>query len=240
LPRQLSGPCSDIGHHAVGTEPCRLNDPADGLLGVTGPKPLVVVRPHALENRAGASEFSFHVLRTLAVVSPGPLLAKPNARSPRGASGPTAAKVARTVASRASRPPSDLVVDAVLWALAVACAAGTIWFSFGAPPPGAALFPGADKAGHAIAYFATTLSFLFAAVWRPGRGPGRFPRLGWLVPVAAVGVGGAVEILQGLTPARTAELNDVVAEVLGSAAAMAVHALVRWWARRRLVLTSQV
>jgi VanZ family protein len=142
------------------------------------------------------------------------------------------------VASSPSKPPSDLVVDTVLWALAVACAAGTIWFSFGAPPPGATLFPGADKAGHAIAYFATTLSFLFAAVWRPGRGPGRFPRLGWLLPPAAVAVGVVVEILQGLTASRSAELNDVVAEVVGSAAAMAVHALVRWWVRRRLVLTS--
>jgi VanZ family protein len=132
-----------------------------------------------------------------------------------------------------------VVVDAVLWALAVVFAVGTIWFSFGAPPPGATLFPGADKAGHAIAYFATTLSFLFAAAWRPGRGPGRFPRLGWLLPPAAVAVGGVVEILQGLTASRSAELNDVVAEVVGSGAAMAVHMLVRWWVRRRLVLTSQ-
>jgi VanZ family protein len=143
------------------------------------------------------------------------------------------------VASSPSRPPSERVVDAVLWALAVACAAVTIWFSFGAPPPGAALFPWADKAGHAIAYFATTLSFLFAAVWRPGRGPGPFPRLGWVLAPAAVGVGVVVEILQGLTPTRSAELKDIVAEALGSAAAVAVHVVVRRWVRRRLVLTPQ-
>ena len=84
-------------------------------------------------------------------------------------------------------------MDRALWALTLACAATTIWFSFGAPPPGVDLFPSADKVGHAIAYFATTLSFLFAAVWRPGRGPGRFPRLGMWFPVAAIAGGGLIE-----------------------------------------------
>jgi VanZ family protein len=132
------------------------------------------------------------------------------------------------------RPGVDLAIDLALWVLAAACAATTLWFSFGAPPPGANLFPGADKVGHAIAYFATTLSFLFAAVWRPGRGKGRFSRLGLWFPAAAVVAGVAIEMLQGMAPPRSAEVNDVVAEVIGAGIAMAVFSLVRWrqWRHR--------
>ena len=114
-----------------------------------------------------------------------------------------------------------------LWALTASCAGITLWFSFGAGPPGASLFPSADKVGHAIAYFATTLSFLFAAVWRPGGGRTRFPKLGWWFPVAAVAAGGMIEILQGMTPTRSAEFTDVIAEAIGTAAAVAVHASIR-------------
>jgi VanZ family protein len=114
-----------------------------------------------------------------------------------------------------------------LWALTIVCATTTLWFSFGAAPPGASLFPGADKVGHAIAYFATTLSFLFAAVWRPGAGEGRFARAGRWFPVAAVVAGGLIEILQGMTASRTAQSNDLLAEIIGTAAAVAVHGYVR-------------
>jgi VanZ family protein len=115
-----------------------------------------------------------------------------------------------------------------LWALTASCAGITLWFSFGAAPPGASMFPGADKVGHAIAYFATTLSFLFAAVWRPGATTARFPRMGRWFPVAAIAVGGLIEILQGMTPTRSAQFSDLVAEIIGTTAAVAVHATVRW------------
>ena len=126
------------------------------------------------------------------------------------------------------RPRSDWMIDRSLWALTAACAATTLWFSFVAPPPGADLFPGADRVGHAIAYFTTTLSFLFAAVWRPGRGIGRFPHLGRWFPLAVIAGGALIEILQGMTATRAAEVYDLVAEAIGAAAAVAVHALIRW------------
>jgi VanZ family protein len=131
-------------------------------------------------------------------------------------------------------------MESALWALPASCAALTLWFSFGAPPPGASLFPDADKVGHAIAYFATTLSFLFAAVWRPGAGEGRFPRLGWWFPVAAIAAGGLIEILQGMTATRTAQSSDLVAEIVGTAAAVTVHAAVRRRSNSRLARAGPV
>ncbi len=76
------------------------------------------------------------------------------------------------------------MIDIGLWVLTAACAATTLLFSFGAKPPGADLFSGADKVGHAIAYFTTTLGYLFAAVGAPaetglpsrGDGDGSFRR----------------------------------------------------------------
>lgn len=121
----------------------------------------------------------------------------------------------------------DRALDVALWFTAVLCALLTLWFSFGASPPGAGLFTNADKVGHAIAYFATTLSFLFAAVWRPGRGKGRLPAAGYWFPVVAVAAGIVIEILQGLTPSRSAQVGDVLAEVIGAGLALAVHAAVR-------------
>jgi VanZ family protein len=113
------------------------------------------------------------------------------------------------------------MIDRGLWALTAACAASTLWFSF------VVSAPGPDKLGHAIAYFTTTLSLLFAAVWRPGRGIGRFPRLGGWFALAAIAGGVAIEILQGMTATRSAEVYDVMAEAIGVAAAFAVHGLIR-------------
>ena len=118
-------------------------------------------------------------------------------------------------------------VDGLLWALTAACATATLWFSFVEAPPGAGSFAGADKVLHATAYFATSLSFLLAAVWHPGRGDGPFPVAGHIVPVLAIGAGIVIEILQGMTATRKAEVGDVVAEVVGVLAALAVHAWLR-------------
>jgi VanZ family protein len=118
-------------------------------------------------------------------------------------------------------------VDALLWALTVACAAATVWFSFVDPPPGAGSFTGADKIMHGVAYLATSFCFLLAAVWRPGRGPGRFPLVGQRVPFLAVGAGILIEILQGMTATRQAEVGDVLAELVGVLAAFAIHGWLR-------------
>lgn len=120
-----------------------------------------------------------------------------------------------------------MIVDLLLWALTVACAATTLWFSSGARPPGADLFTWADDLGHGIAYFATTLSFLFAAVWRPGRGSGRFARWGRLFPLAAIVASVVIEIVQRTIPHRNAEISDVLTAWIGVAVAVGLHALVR-------------
>ena len=126
------------------------------------------------------------------------------------------------------RTRRDVIIDVGFWALTAACVATTFWFSFVSPPPGADLFPGADKVVHAIAFFATTLSFLLSAVWRPGRGKGRFPEgWRWFLPAAVAG-GVMIEIIQGMIPTRTAEANDMFAGMIGIAAAVAIHALIRW------------
>ena len=47
-------------------------------------------------------------------------------------------------------------------------------------------------------------------------------------PLAAIAGGIVIEILQGMTASRSAEVFDVVAEAIGIAAALAVHSFVRW------------
>ncbi len=125
------------------------------------------------------------------------------------------------------QPANAPTVDVALWVLTVLCALATVWFSFFQGPPGGNAFPGADKAGHALAYFATLLSFLFAGVWRPGRGDGPFPKFAPWAAALAVGGGIAIEILQGMTATRTSDVRDVLAEVVGALAALWVHAYVR-------------
>ena len=125
------------------------------------------------------------------------------------------------------RTRCDVIIDVVVWALTAACVGVTLWFSFVAPPPGADLFLGADKVGHAIAYFTTTLSFLFAAVWRPGRGADRPASLGRWFALAAIAGGAVIEILQGMTARRSAQAFDLAAEAIGTGTAVAVHSLIR-------------
>lgn len=136
------------------------------------------------------------------------------------------------------RPPTSLpaprrerAVDVVLWALTIGSAGLTLWLSLGPVPPGTEAFPGADKVFHGLAYFVTTLLFLFAAVWRPGRGPGPLARFGVYVILAVIGAGLVVEALQGaLTADREPELADWLAEVVAVAAAVAIHRSARRFA----------
>jgi VanZ family protein len=128
----------------------------------------------------------------------------------------------------ASTTRHDRLVDALLWVLTFASAGLTLWLSLGPVPPGASAFPGADKVFHGVAYFVTTLLFLFAAVWRPGRGPGPLARFGVFVMLAVIGAGLLVEFLQGaLTTRRGAELGDWIADMAGVLGAVLVHWLVR-------------
>ena len=125
-------------------------------------------------------------------------------------------------------PRRERAVDVVLWALTIGSAGLTVWLSLGPVPPGTEAFPGADKVFHGLAYFVTTLLFLFAAVWRPGRGPGPLARFGVYVILAVIGAGLVVEALQGaLTADREPELADWLAEVVAVAAAVAIHRATR-------------
>jgi VanZ family protein len=78
---------------------------------------------------------------------------------------------------------------------------------------------------HGLAYVATTLLVLLAAVWRPGRGDGPFARWWWAVLVVMIAAGGLVEIVQSFI-GREAELADWVAEIV--AVALAWGVLVLW------------
>ena len=102
-------------------------------------------------------------------------------------------------------------------------------FSFGLSPPGTSTFPLADKLGHGGVYFATFLCFLLAAVWRPGRGDGSFSTKAVPFTIGVVAAGIVIEVLQDVaTTGRHAEPGDVLAELIGIFAALAVHA----WMRR--------
>lgn len=120
-------------------------------------------------------------------------------------------------------------VDVILWALAGSSAVLILWLSFGPGfPPGATMFPGADKVQHGLAYFVMALLFLLAAVWRPGRGAGPWFGYRWFLVLAVIGVGGVVEIGQSaLTATRQAEVLDWVAEILAVLAAYGVVSVLR-------------
>jgi hypothetical protein len=106
-------------------------------------------------------------------------------------------------------------LDLVLWSIVALSIASTVVLSF-VEPPGAGLGHGIDKVQHALAYFVTMLAALLAAVWRPGRGPGRFPGARWLIAAGALACGAMIEILQSVsTTNRQGDVGDWLAEVVG-------------------------
>jgi len=106
-------------------------------------------------------------------------------------------------------------IDAALWALTLVCAGLTLWLSFGPMLPAAGAFPGVDKVEHGAAYFATSLSFFLAAVWRPGRGRGPLHAWRWWLVVAVILAGGLVEIGQSaFTAWRKADFWDWLSEYI--------------------------
>ena len=119
----------------------------------------------------------------------------------------------------------------MLWVATVACVGMTLYLSLAAVPPGTHLFRGVDKLQHGVAYFATSVLFFLAAVWRPGRGPGPLANAGVWVAVAVMAVGGLVEVAQSRI-GRDAEFADWLAEV---AAVMAAWLIVMVLRRRAAV-----
>ncbi|HET9672512.1 MAG TPA: hypothetical protein VFQ40_06645 [Actinomycetota bacterium] len=124
------------------------------------------------------------------------------------------------------------LTDGALWVALAICLAITLVFSFGLHAPGAERTSVADEVGHAAIQFTTTLCLLLAAVWRPGRGDGPFPRMGSAFALGVVGAGMLIEVMQEVaTRTRHAEVSDVLAEAAGVLGAWALHV----WLRRRQV-----
>ena len=51
--------------------------------------------------------------------------------------------------------------------------------------------------------------------------------MGLWFPVAAIAAGALIEFLQGMTPTREAQALDLIAEVIGTMAAVAIHSTIR-------------
>jgi VanZ family protein len=106
-------------------------------------------------------------------------------------------------------------LDLMLWTVFAISIALTFVLSF-VEPPASRFGHGIDKAQHAFAYFVTMLAVLLAAVWRPGRGPGRFPAARWLIAAGALAAGALIEVLQSAsTTNRQGDVRDWLAEVAG-------------------------
>jgi VanZ family protein len=119
------------------------------------------------------------------------------------------------------------VVDTVLWGVALSLLGATFLLSLGPAPPGLNAFFASDKLVHAAGYAALTESWLLAAVWRPGRGDGRFPRAAWAFAVAAIVLGVGIEVGQHFVD-RSADVFDALADMGG-----VLVALWLWLALRR-------
>jgi len=126
---------------------------------------------------------------------------------------------------RSNRRQSALV-EAAFWIAAFGTVVLTFVYSLGPAPSALNAFPIADKVFHATAYGAITLTWLLAAVWRPGRGGGVLAGDAVGVVIAAILLGSGVEIAQHYVH-RDAQVLDAVADVVGAVAGFAVWGLVR-------------
>jgi VanZ family protein len=147
-------------------------------------------------------------------------------------SGRTGANPIENREPETSKPVRPRRVDPLLWLVAWVSAAITLYFSFGAIPPGTDTSSRADEVWHVIAYVVVVFSFLLTAVWRPGRGGGRLPGAAAIIVLGAVIIGIAIEFIQAFT-GRDAEVVDVVADLLGALIGFGAWGLVRAIAGRR-------
>jgi VanZ family protein len=122
-------------------------------------------------------------------------------------------------------------IDAILWVAAAASLAWLLIASLGPAPRIMNTFHFADKVFHALHYALTTLLFLLAAVWRPGRGPGPAPRAATAIVVTAVALGAAIEVIQGFI-GRQVDALDLGADAVGVALGLGVWFALRPRSRR--------
>ncbi|ALD91096.1 VanZ family protein [Cupriavidus gilardii] len=119
------------------------------------------------------------------------------------------------------RPSSSLTIGRSPWRLAFwlcLCAVLTLALM---PPTTPMPTTGWDKSNHLLAF--ATLGVLG---WRA------YPSRPWLVPIGLLVYGGLIEWLQSMTPYRSADAIDVLADGLGLALGWLLHGLVRSLMRR--------
>jgi hypothetical protein len=124
-------------------------------------------------------------------------------------------------------------VDAVLWIAAIGFVVATLVFSLGPPPAVLPNFPYADKVFHALGYGAMTLTWLLAAVWRPGRPAGDVSKQlkeAVAIVAAAILFGSVVEIAQHFAD-RDADVLDALADTVGALAGLIAWTTMRTIAR---------
>ncbi len=130
-----------------------------------------------------------------------------------------------------ARQAGSRPLDGALWAASFTLLVLSFVLSWGAPPDFGPRFEWSDKAWHFLGYGALCGTLLLAAVWRPGRGDGRFPGKGFGVAVVVVLVAWLTEAFQAPFH-RDVDLLDAVADTAGVAAAfLAWRALRRWTLR---------
>jgi hypothetical protein len=118
-------------------------------------------------------------------------------------------------------------VDALLWEAAGLVALLALLFSLG-PAPTLFTFSWIDKAQHVAGYATLCGLVLLAAVWRRGRGVGRFPNAAFIVCAAVTAYGWIIEFAQ-IPFGRDAAPWDGLADLAGVAAA---YGLWRLWRSR--------
>ncbi|HEY7280007.1 MAG TPA: VanZ family protein [Actinomycetota bacterium] len=124
------------------------------------------------------------------------------------------------------RGRGSVLVEACFWIAAVGSIVATVVYSLGPAPSELNAFPFADKVFHATAYGAITLTWLLAAVWRPGRGGGVLAGDGVPLVIGAIVLGAGIEVAQHFV-SRDAQFLDAVADVVGALVGYAVWRLVR-------------
>ena len=91
-----------------------------------------------------------------------------------------------------------------------------LWLALSPRPP-AAIDTGWDKLNHALAFGALALSGRFGF-------PGSHARAA-VIALGLFGFGIAIELLQTFVPSRSAEVNDVLADVVGIAVGLLAAAI---------------
>ena len=126
---------------------------------------------------------------------------------------------------------TSTAIDTMLWVAAIGFVVATLVYSLGPPPAALRSFPNADKVAHALGYAAMTLTWLLAAVWRPGRQAGdvtKQVKQAVLIVGGAILLGSFVEVAQHSFH-RDADVVDAMADAAG-----ALAGLIAWTAMRSM------